>query len=274
MTRNDSSGFDGRIKYYFTSDLDASLAEMSRMFLARPVADLQQFNIVRRKPDRIVFKEEAHGKIYYIKLFLPGNRKKICINYFYGSPGLRNYKTLVLLNDCGVHTVKPVLAAVKAAPFWAPRSLCITEDFRGIPLAQFLCTVDSEADRRNVLDEFIQLYSIMLNNNFYQKDPALTNFLVRNNTVAMMDVDLVPRLPFRIWPVYFNNLIHLNKFLILGAMHNSTLRLDDSDRRDILYRILKNVRKDIRDLSLLLERLEQATEMRMAKEGWTGGQKR
>jgi len=192
---------------------------------------------------RTVYKCEVENQVYYIKKYINTTKLKAVQDKLRGQRAVRNLRTHRKLQKSAIDTYEILFAMTDNTNFLNNPSLIVTKQYKGISLLDAIMNSTSTGEKQALFDIFIIFFSKLIQKRIYHRDPNLSNFVIENDNIYLIDLDDIFFTRFSINKVLRINLIRLNYFLLWNYMHKSNiyLKIDRSDREYLIKNIIRIV---------------------------------
>ena len=220
------------------------LLECAYEFLNRKFSTNDQ-DIVKYKENkariRMVYKCETNEGIYFCKKYINTVFAKALQDIFRSQRGLRNLLTYYRLKKLNIKTYDILFSMQDNTSHIFRPSLILTAEHKGQSLLDFFNSNTSEMDKQKIIKNFIVFYVDMLKKGIYHRDPNLSNFIIENDDIKLIDLD-------DIYFPYVNrlsllkmNLKRFNYFFLITLLQqdNFDLSLSNYDREQIIKTIIR-----------------------------------
>ena len=208
--------------------------------------DIVKYKIADKRC-RFVYKTELDEKVYYIKKYVNRSVVKFIIDRFRTQRSVRSMFTFWFLKAKGIPTYEQLFALIDKRRFFNRPSIIVSKECNGQTIKQLLQKEISPQEKSEIIEKWIELYVKLLRNNIYHHDPNLSNFIIEDNELKLIDLDDVFILPKISKRLLKKNLKKFNKILFLAHARekNGNIDFDNNDRKFILKEILLRYNKNI-----------------------------
>ena len=176
-----------------------------------------------KKRTRHVFRFEVNGKTYFCKKYANNSFFKKIQDLFRNQRAIRALKLSVFLNNNNIHTIKPVLAATHKNNHIFEDSIFISEECKGITIKNRLLKEITKQEKTELIENSTNFYISLINMNIYHRDPNLSNLMISQNELTLIDLDDIKRIPFYSFITLFFNLEKFNRILLLSYIRNKKI---------------------------------------------------
>ncbi len=259
--------YNGKNTVLYQNKIDIELLEKAFYFLELEDNENDK-NLLKyknaKKRTRHVFRFEINKKIYYCKKYVNNNFFKIVEDFFRNQRAIRAFKLSIYLNNLSIQTIKPILAIVDSKRLFHRTSVLITEECKGITLKNTLLEEIKSEDKKNILEKIVQLYLKLIKMKIYHRDPNLSNFMLFENNLIIIDLDDIRKFSMYSFGKIFRILERFNEKLLLCFTRNKEIYLYNIDRVNIIKKLIDNSIYNI-DNSKYFEMINLFTRFKMKK---------
>ena len=202
------------------------------------------------------------GENYYCKKYVNYNSLKIIQDFFRNHRAARAFKISHFLNNNNIKTVKPILVVYKT---FSKSSVFITKECKGVSLENVFLKDMNEGEKYELIMKLIETYKSLVELKIYHRDPNLSNFLLLNGELILIDMDDI-RKKLSVFP-FINLLINLEKFnriLLLSYIRKKEINFNNEDREFIIKTLIKNFYNHINE-NFFLKFINLYTRLKMQK---------
>ena len=191
---------------------------------------------IATKRSRHVFKAEINGSIYFFKKYTNHSYLKIVQDFFRTNRAVRAFKTALYLNSNNIETVIPVLTIYR---FLGKSSIFVTKECKADSLKDIFLKDISDEKKYKLIKKFVVLYDALLELGVFHRDPNLSNFLLLNDNIVLIDMDDIKKK--KLFPFFktFINIEKLNRILLLSYIRKKDLSFNNNDRIFIIKSLIQ-----------------------------------
>ncbi len=211
---------------------------------------------------RFVYRITCCSEIYYVKKYINRDVIKVIQDLFRTQRAIKSMLTYWQLKRRKIPTYQQLFALVDKRRIFNRPSVVVSKECKGKTIKQLLKEDISEVRKSEIIEMLINLYAKMLKANIYHHDPNLSNFILENGELKLIDLDDVKVLPYISSRLLKKNLKKFNKilFLVYSRQKNGNINFNNSDREYIIQEIIKRYDPDI-SVDKLIKYLDRKTKI-------------
>lgn len=252
-------------KFFYYNEPTQSQITMSCNYLQEKCSSKSKRLIKKQiavQRNRFVYFDNVAGENVYIKIYINNKPLKVFQDFVRGQRGSRALKTSQKLQSLGIPTYKIILAIEKKSFSFNHPSLILIKECEGKNIKELLQANISPDDKSLLLNKLITIYVKMLKNGVYHNDPNLTNFILHDDELRLIDLDDVTILPTICYNLLIKNLVKFNRILLFAYMRikNGKINFTGDDRKFIIQSIIKQFDHNL-DHNTLFKKIEKKTKI-------------
>jgi len=234
--------FHTSLVYY--QEPDPGLVDRVYRYLISDIKDYEQELVkskLARKRHRIVYRIEHDSRVYYLKKFKNNSLYFTFLDIIRTQRATRNLLVSHFLYKHDISTGKILFAMVDKRNIINHPSVMISEECEGISIKNLLLGEISEAQKKELLNMYIEIYVKMLQNRIYHRDPHFSNFMMEEGKLLLTDLDDVFIVPKFTLKLLKRNLKKLSRILLYVYIRprNKGINFNNADREYILKEIIR-----------------------------------
>jgi len=215
---------------------------------------------IAKKRCRFVYKINCCSENYYVKKYVNRDAIRVIQDLFRTQRAIRSMFTCWHLEHNKIPTYEQLFALIDISKIFNRPSVIVSKECKGKTIKHLLKEDISEDRKSEIIEMLINLYVKMLKVNVYHCDPNLSNFILENGVLKLIDIDDVRVLPYISYRLLKKNLMKFNKilFLVYSREKNGNIDFNNADREYILQEVIRRYDPNI-PVSKLLKYLDRKT---------------
>ena len=211
---------------------------------------------------RFVYKTELDSETYFVKKYVNRSIVKVFLDLLRTQRSVVSMLTFWHLRSKGIPTYEQLFALIDRRKVFNRPSLVISKECKGRTIKQLLQTEISGDDKAGLLEQWIELYVKLLKGHVYHHDPNLSNFILEDGVLKLIDLDDIRVYPCISDRLLKKNLKKFNKILFLAYTRekNGNIDFNNEDREYIIQEVIKRYDNKL-PLKKYLNYLERKTKI-------------
>jgi hypothetical protein len=211
---------------------------------------------------RFVYRINCCSETYYVKKYVNRDVIKIIQDLFRTQRAIVSMLTYWRLQRSKIPTYEQLFALVDRSKIFNRPSVVVSKECKGRTIKQMLKEDVSEDRKAEIIEMLIDLYVKLLKANVYHHDPNLSNFILEDGVLKLIDLDDVRVLPYISYRLLQKNLKKFNKilFLVYSRKKNGNINFHNADREYIIQEVIKRYDPNI-SVSKLVKYLDRKTKI-------------
>ena len=256
------------VSLYYKADYNIKLVEKIKDFFveAKKDTDLKLIK-ENKKAKRKVYQLNWAGKTYYCKNYASRRKDKIIKNFFRKGKAVKSFKISASLLQAGIEVVPAEFALSYQPSALIYDSVFVSKELTANNLLEFILKHQADKKIRRLLAKKLgKLWAKLNNNNFFHKDAALWNFLVKDKELMLVDVDDIYNYPIlpKLWQI--KNLARFNASL-LSHFSKEGIKLPSLKERALFFKEFDKYYQGSLQLKEFIAKINKQTLKRLEKRG-------